>query len=363
MIDSLGRINYKLKLSTVKSVSYISILLTAANISNNIVGAGIITLPKALKDSGIGVGILFLAISTIMCGWTFTMMAVCGEFCKTTTYEKTVQKLLGKPGYYAVIICTILFPISSAIAYGITIAANLQSFFMGIFPEYSFYKNRALLMLAPYYFIIFPLTLIKDMKFLERFSTFSIILVLFYVSTIFWKLNSIPYVIQTLPGTFVFGKLTAFKALPVFAFACSCHHNVISFYKSLKDRSIKNFVISKNIAFNFSFVIYIAVAISGFITFGGQPLDNIFENYCSNDILMNITRLIFTVTLLLTSPLQLFAPRQVITQNVLVKFSNSKWIHAVTTFILISVCYVTVVLIDNIGVVIEIGGAITNVPI
>ncbi|KAF0986495.1 hypothetical protein HZS_4027, partial [Henneguya salminicola] len=80
---------------------------------------------------------------------------------------------------------------------------------------------------------------------------------------------------QTLPGTFVFGKLTAFKVLPVFAFG----------------------------------------------------------NYFN-----------------------------VITQDVLGKFSHPKWIHAVTTFILISVCYVAVFLIDNIGVVIEIGGALTNVP-
>ncbi|KAF0987140.1 hypothetical protein HZS_8138 [Henneguya salminicola] len=75
---------------------------------------------------------------------------------------------------------------------------------------------------------------------------------------------------QTLPGTFVFGKLTAFKALPVFAFGN--YYNRALVIITLKDRSINNFVISKNIAFNFSFVLYIAVAISGFITFGGQPL-------------------------------------------------------------------------------------------
>uniref|UniRef100_A0A6B2G6K3 Putative sodium-coupled neutral amino acid transporter 11 n=1 Tax=Myxobolus squamalis TaxID=59785 RepID=A0A6B2G6K3_MYXSQ len=131
----------------------------------------------------------------------------------------------------------------------------------------------------------------------------------------------------------------------------------------MKDRSIEKLLVAKNIAFFISYIIYIVVAGCGFITFGGQPQQNLFVGYCSNDILINITRLVFTITILLTSPIQLHGCREVIESQFFSKYSKNKFVGPFIIFFLVSVVFIISSLIDDVGTVIEVGGAITNVPL
>ncbi|KAF1740816.1 LOW QUALITY PROTEIN: hypothetical protein MXB_2956 [Myxobolus squamalis] len=126
----------------------------------------------------------------------------------------------------------------------------------------------------------------------------------------------------------------------------------------MKERSIEKLLVAKNIAFFISYFIYIVVAACGFVTFGGQP-----QRYCSNDILINITRLVFTITILLTSPIQLHGCREVIETKFFSKHSKKKFVGPFIIFFLVSVVFIISSLIDDVGTVIEVGGAITNVPL
>jgi sodium-coupled neutral amino acid transporter 11 len=85
---------------------------------------------------------------------------------------------------------------------------------------------------------------------------------------------------------------------------------------------------------------------------------DLLENYCWNDDLMNVSRISFSITILLTFPIECFVSREVIENSF---FSNQippegKWkrfCHVGITIFIVAITYLISMATDCLGVVLE----------
>lgn len=79
---------------------------------------------------------------------------------------------------------------------------------------------------------------------------------------------------------------------------------------------------------------------------------DLLENYCWDDDLMNISRLLFSITILLTYPIECFVTREVI-QNSLFSAPISERTHYLITLCVVGTAYLISISTDCLGVVLE----------
>ena len=98
-----------------------------------------------------------------------------------------------------------------------------------------------------------------------------------------------------------------------------------------------------------------------FYIFAGDLLNN----YCWNDDLMNVSRLLFSITILLTYPIECFVCREVLQHIFWGKMEDqdveqSRKRHVVMTLVLVLATYALSLVTDCLGIVLEIN--VSNVP-
>lgn len=118
--------------------------------------------------------------------------------------------------------------------------------------------------------------------------------------------------------------------------------------------------ISIGISLGMSFIFSLA----GYATFTGNVQGDLLENYCWNDDLINISRLLFCITILLTLPLETFVVREVI-ENLWFKEKQPSPTsrHFSLTFFIVITAYVASMSTDCLGIVLELNGVLAAIPL
>lgn len=92
----------------------------------------------------------------------------------------------------------------------------------------------------------------------------------------------------------------------------------------------------------------------GIFPFLYVPTGDLLENYCWDDDLINISRVLFCVTILLTFPLECFVARDVIEQICFSsKQPSTSTRHFCVTFLIVLAAFVVSMSTDCLGVVLE----------
>lgn len=87
------------------------------------------------------------------------------------------------------------------------------------------------------------------------------------------------------------------------------------------------------------------------------------ENYCWDDDLMNVSRLLFSVQILLTYPIECFVSREVLERSIFGTDPNvplSQMMHYMLTFGIVAVTYVISITTYCLGVVLELNVSIPD---
>lgn len=88
-----------------------------------------------------------------------------------------------------------------------------------------------------------------------------------------------------------------------------CHYNAPRYYTELKNNTIPRFSSVTNVSFGVSGVVYFAIGIFGYCTFGEHTDGFILNNYSANDDLASICRFAIAVALAFTYPLPFIGTR------------------------------------------------------
>jgi amino acid permease len=98
-------------------------LAAAFNLTNSIIGAGIIGMPLALRHAGFASGILMMLCVAAMSFYTFGRIIHCALVTRSRDYEELAFKALGSFGYYASMAASLFMACVPLAAHALTCSA------------------------------------------------------------------------------------------------------------------------------------------------------------------------------------------------------------------------------------------------
>ncbi|XP_069328076.1 putative sodium-coupled neutral amino acid transporter 11 isoform X3 [Eulemur rufifrons] len=309
------------------------------NVVNSIIGSGIIDFSLVLLIKG-------------------------GALSGTDTYQSLVNKTFGFPGYLLLSVLQFLYPFIAMISYNIIAGDTLGKVFQripGVDPENLFVGRHFIIMISTITFTL-PLSLYRDIAKLGKISLISTVLTALILGIVITRMVSLgPYVPKT-DDAWVFAKPNAIQAVGVMSFAFICHHNSFLVYSSLEEPTVAKWSRIIHISIVVSMFICILFATCGYLTFTGFTQGDLFENYCRSDNLVTFGRFCYGVTVLLTYPMECFVTREVIA-NVFFGGNLSSVFHVVITVVIITIAMLVSLLIDCLGIVLELNGVLCAAPL
>lgn len=105
------------------------------NMANSIIGAGIIGQPYALRQAGMTMGIILLAVLTIAVDWTIRLIVINSKLSGADSFQATMQHCFGKSGLIAISVAQWAFAFGGMIAFCIIVGDTIPHVLGALFPS------------------------------------------------------------------------------------------------------------------------------------------------------------------------------------------------------------------------------------
>uniref|UniRef100_A0A8C6Z0Q5 Solute carrier family 38 member 4 n=1 Tax=Nothoprocta perdicaria TaxID=30464 RepID=A0A8C6Z0Q5_NOTPE len=324
-----------------KLEEYTSFGMSSFNLSNAIMGSGILGLSYAMANTGIILFVVLLLSVAILSLYSVHLLLKISKEGGSLIYEKLGEKAFGWLGKCGVFISVTMQNIGAMSSYLFIIKYELPEVIRAFLKleenSGEWYLNGNYLVIFVTVGIILPLSLLKSLGKVNAL-VYLRSHCLFLLQVIYKKFqipcplpvmehgagnwtainNTVPMHLEprdTFPKSgpkyFVFNSRTAY-AIPILAFAFVCHPEVLPIYSELKDRSRKRMQNVSNISITGMLVMYLLAALFGYLTFYGEVEDELLHTYTkvyTFDTLLLTVRLAVLVAVTLTVPLVLFPIR------------------------------------------------------
>uniref|UniRef100_A0A8C6YAZ3 Solute carrier family 38 member 4 n=1 Tax=Naja naja TaxID=35670 RepID=A0A8C6YAZ3_NAJNA len=317
----------------------ISFGFSAFNLSNAIMGSGILGLSYAMANTGIVLFIILLFSVAIMSLYSVHLLLKTAKEGGSLIYEKLGEKAFGWPGKIGAFVSLTMQNIGAMSSYLFIIKYELPEViraFLGLEENSGeWYLNGNYLVIFVTIGIILPLSLLKNLGYLGYTSGFSLTCMVFFLSVVIYKKSQIACPLPVLDnkiGNWSYNDTAVPPALtraeiflcffqtaytiPILAFAFVCHPEVLPIYSELKNRSRKRMQNVSNISIMGMLIMYLLAALFGYLTFYGEVEDELLHTYrkvYTFDTLLLMVRLAVLVAVTLTVPIVLFPIRTSLT--------------------------------------------------
>jgi len=104
------------------------------NMANSIIGAGIIGQPYAMRQAGLGAGIVLLVVLTVVVDWTIRLIVINSKLSGATSFQGTVEKCFGRTGLIAISVAQWAFAFGGMVAFGVIVGDSIPSVLRQIWP-------------------------------------------------------------------------------------------------------------------------------------------------------------------------------------------------------------------------------------
>ncbi|XP_024086471.1 putative sodium-coupled neutral amino acid transporter 11 isoform X1 [Cimex lectularius] len=329
------------------------------NYINSIVGSGVIGIAFALHQAGFVMGLFLLALVALVTDYSLVLMVRSAHISGSFSYQGLMEAAFGRPGFYLLTFLQFVYPFIAMVSYNVVVGDTVTKVLIRVFslPPRSIFARRDYVVAMATIFVTIPLCLLKDMAKLAKASFLSLVFIIFILGAIFSRFISLaPYIPSTRDSWQVY-NWGIIPAIGIMAFAFMCHHNVFLLYGSIEEPDQAKWDKVTHYSVFVSFMIASLFGIAGYATFTGYSQGDLLENYCWDDDLMNVARIAFSLTILFTFPIECLVTRAVITQA---------WrpvSHFFSTIAIVATTYLISISTDCLGVVLELNGVISAVPL
>lgn len=239
-----------------------SVLTASFNFINSIVGAGIIGIPYAIQRCGFVAGVIMLAYVAYLVYQSVTMLIDCGVKAKKLDFEELAEHLLGRSGYYAALVFMFLFAYGAQVAYLVVIGDTIPVVAKLFLPD-SIFANRNITIALMSTIIVLPLCLLKDLSSLSWTSMLSIAadIALVLIVLIAAPSASVSEGIKHTEVSIINSSI--FVGIGTMSFAFVCQHNSFIVFRTLKEKTSKNWdkVAKGSIFFSFLMCATLGIAV------------------------------------------------------------------------------------------------------
>lgn len=276
---------------------------SCVNLSNTILGAGMLGLPYALSECGYILGSAFLILSALASSFGLYLLVQCSGHCKTTpSYYNCAKETF--PFFAFIIDLVVLVKcFGVAISYLIVIGDLMPDVMQNLFdaPEGSVLLSRQL-WVGIFGACIIPLAFLKQLnslRFTSLLALGTVCYLLGLVVAFFFLEEADPIGVE--PAFFDTG---IFSVLTIFVFGFTCHQNIFSIYNELIDPTPRRINGVIFVSVGICLGVYFIVALLGYFTYGNVVEDNIINNYPVDDISVTIGRIFISILVAFSYPLQ-----------------------------------------------------------
>ncbi|XP_076327788.1 putative sodium-coupled neutral amino acid transporter 11 isoform X2 [Tachypleus tridentatus] len=349
-----------------KKVDVSNLQQTGFNYINSIIGSGIIGIAYALRQAGFGLGIILLLFIALITDYSLCILVKSGNIVGATTYQDLVHAAFGSPGFYFLTFIQFVYPYIAMVSYNVIIGDTITKVFLRVFklPRDSVLGNRNLVVLVCTLIITLPLSLLRNISRLNKVSLISLIFAVFIMLFVLVRLGTMTKFVPVTEGAYAFANYGVTNAIGVIAFAYMCHHNSFLLYSALENPSQKRWNRVTHISISAACMMTLVFGICGYVTFTGFSQGDLLENYCMDDDWANAARLLFTVTIMLTYPIECFVTREVVEVAFFASSQPSSMLrHSVVTVLIVATTFGFSTLTDCLGIVLELNGVLTAVPL
>ncbi|XP_075774736.1 sodium-coupled neutral amino acid transporter 5 isoform X2 [Pelodiscus sinensis] len=363
--------------------------MSVFNLSNAIMGSGILGLAYAMSNTGIALFVVLLICIALLSAYSIHLLLKCAGVVGIRAYEQLGFQAFGPAGKVvaALIICMHNTGAMSSYLYIVKYELPLViQTFLGLTENTgNLYMNGNVLIVIVSVCVILPLALMKHLGYLGYTSGLSLTCMVFFLISVIYKKFQIPCPLNgTEPATphlyynghnastageectaqtFTINSQTAYT-IPILAFAFVCHPEVLPIYTELRRASRQRMQSVANVSIAAMFVMYLLTAFFGYFTFYGNVESEMLHTYSKVDPLDRLilcVRLAVLMAVTLTVPVVLFPIRRAI-QQLLFHGKEFSWArHVVIAISLLIVVNLLVIFVPNIRDIFGIIGA-TSAP-
>ncbi|KAI9515656.1 hypothetical protein NQZ68_023306 [Dissostichus eleginoides] len=357
------------------------------NLSNAIMGSGILGLAFAMSNTGIILFLMLLVSIALLSAYSIHLLLKSAGVVGIRAYEQLGNRAFGTPGKILAGCIISVHNIGAMSSYLFIVKSELplviQAFLSKPENTGEWFLNGNYLIIIVSVVIILPLALMKQLGYLGYTSGFSLCCMVFFVISVIFKKFNIPcplnednhnnftsvYVNKHMnvtddfcePKMFTTNSQTAYT-IPILAFSFVCHPEVLPIYTELRDATKKRMQRIANVSILAMFVMYLITALFGYLTFFGAVESELLHTYSQVDPLdglMLCVRLAVLVAVTLTVPVVLFPIRRALLQ-IFFPDKPFNWpVHIGITLCLLFVVNLLVIFVPSIRDIFGLIGATT----
>uniref|UniRef100_A0A3Q3XN34 Amino acid transporter transmembrane domain-containing protein n=1 Tax=Mola mola TaxID=94237 RepID=A0A3Q3XN34_MOLML len=348
--------------------------MSVFNLSNAIMGSGILGLSYAMSNTGIILFLILLICIACLSCYSIHLLLCSAGVVGIRAYEQLGLRAFGQPGKILAAVIITLHNIGAMSSYLFIVKSELplviQAFLGLSSTSDDWFMNGNYLIIIVTSCIILPLALMKHMGYLGYTSGFSLSCMVFFLSAVKLFVDTLYYTSESRvhllcgkqPSEFTLSDLQAVYTIPILAFAFVCHPEVLPIYTELSNPTKRRMQNIGNISILGMFVMYFFTAIFGYLTFYENTEAELLHTYSKVDPLDTLilcVRLAVLVAVTLTVPVVLFPIRRALLQ-LLFPGKHFHWLrHISITLCLLFAVNLLVILVPNIRDIFGITGATT----
>ncbi|KAJ3253037.1 hypothetical protein HDU77_004773 [Chytriomyces hyalinus] len=345
-----------------------TVLSSTTNITNTILGSGMLAMPKALSSTGLSLGILLIFICGAASSFGLYLLTLCANKIGRNSSFFLVSKATYPVAaiWFDLAIAIKCFGVS--ISYLVIIGDLVPSILHSIYPG----NDSSSLLFSKVFWIsvamalLIPVAFAKQLNSLRHTSALALCAVVYLLAIVlgnFAFAANGEHGMPTRPewSDIVWFKIDSefFRTLPIFVFAFTCHQNIFSVHNELIDNSVSNVGKVIQLSIGTALVVYQLIGITGYLTFGNSVGGNIISMYPPSSIITG-GQISLAVLFLLSYPLQCHPARasleKVLTGgNPAIQMTDFRF-GAITSGLLLG-SYLIAISVDDLSTVLSLVGA------
>lgn len=356
------------------------------NLSNAIMGSGILGLAFAMANTGIILFLILLLSIAILSAYSIHLLLKSAGVVGIRAYEQLGNRAFGPPGKMLAGCIITIHNIGAMSSYLFIVKSELPLVIRAFLQSENthtgeWFLNGNYLIIIVSVLIILPLALMKELGYLGYTSGFSLSCMLFFLISVIYKKFNIQCPLENHDVTpidnhtginstdfceaklFTTNSETAYT-IPILAFAFVCHPEVLPIYTELRDATKKRMQAVANISILAMFVMYLLTALFGYLTFYGAVESELLHTYSRegpSDVLILCVRLAVLMAVTLTVPVVLFPIRRAVLQIIFPEKPFHWARHIAIAFCLIFLVNLLVIFVPSIRDIFGLIGA-TSAP-
>ncbi|KAG1788255.1 vacuolar amino acid transporter 5 [Suillus plorans] len=290
-----------------------SMLSSVSNLSNTIIGSGMLTFPLAMASSGIIPGILTCVFSGCIAAFGLYLLSLSARYAphRSSSFFAVAQLTFPQAAiFFDAAIAIKCFGVS--ISYLIIIKSLIPNVVASLYhdltspntnpPAWALSGRNWITIIM---FILVPLAFFRRLDSL-RYASYVVLFSVVYLLTIV-----ITCYFNPLEGTAPAGDVhlihftpNFISTFPVQVFAFTCAQNLFPIFNELKTNSRQRMNIVIGTSIGSAIMVYEAIALFGYLTFGSKVGANIIAMYPSTSLFIAIGQLAIVVLIMFSYPLQ-----------------------------------------------------------